>query len=250
MESTVYNQINNKAGSAAQFAVLLDPDNITTEQLPEFVQYCEQAQVDLLFVGGSLLVDDVLPEFLKTLKQATNLPVVLFPGSPLQVDEQADALLFLSLISGRNPELLIGQHVIAAPQIKQKNIEVLGTGYLLIEGGSPTTASYMSNSTPIPADKPDIAVSTALAGEMLGLSLIYLDAGSGATQPVSGRMISEVNRQIEVPLIVGGGIDSPEKAIENCKAGADIQVVGNAIEKDWALIHGIAEAIHSVEVKA
>src|SRR5262249_1638054 len=144
----------------------------------------------------------------------------------------ADALLYLSLISGRNPELLIGQHVISAPFVKQSQLEIMSTGYMVVDGGAPTTVSYISNASPIPADKNEIAMCTAMPGEMLGMKLIYMDAGSGAKRPISETMIEAVARQIEVPLIVGGGITDPEKAYRNCKAGADLVVVGNAIEKE------------------
>jgi putative glycerol-1-phosphate prenyltransferase len=172
--------------------------------------------------------------------------VVLFPGSPSQVSKYADALLYLSLISGRNPELLIGQHVISAPFVKKSGLEIMPTGYMVIDGGAPTTVSYISNATPIPADKNEIAMCTAMAGEMLGMKLIYMDAGSGAKRPINELMIEKVAEHIGVPLIVGGGITEPEKAYLNCKAGADVIVVGNAIEKDLSLIKEISNAVHSV----
>jgi phosphoglycerol geranylgeranyltransferase len=153
--------------------------------------------------------------------------------------------LYLSLISGRNPELLIGQHVISAPQVRQSGLEVISTGYMVIDGGAPTTVSYISNANPLPANKTEIAVCTALAGEMLGMKLIYMDAGSGAPNPVPGKLIEAVAKHIQIPLIVGGGITNPDKAIAQCQAGADIIVVGNAIEKDPDLIRSISEAVHS-----
>jgi putative glycerol-1-phosphate prenyltransferase len=177
------------------------------------------------------------------------IPVILFPGSSTQVSKYADALLYLSLISGRNPELLIGQHVVSAPVIKQSGLEIMSTGYMVIDGGAPTTVSYISNATPIPADKNEIAMCTAMAGEMLGMKLIYMDAGSGAKRPITESMIEKVASCIEIPLIIGGGITNPEKAYLNCKAGADIIVVGNAIEKDESLIMEMAAAVHSVPEK-
>jgi putative glycerol-1-phosphate prenyltransferase len=170
--------------------------------------------------------------------------VILFPGSPSQVTRYADALLYLSLVSGRNADLLIGQHVLSAPLIKQSGLEVLPTGYMVIDGGAPTTVSYISNASPIPANKKEIAQCTAMAAEMLGMKLIYLDAGSGARTPVTEEMVASVSAQIEVPLIVGGGITSAEKAAAICQAGADVVVVGNAIEKDRSLIQAISEAVH------
>jgi phosphoglycerol geranylgeranyltransferase len=176
--------------------------------------------------------------------------VILFPGSPSQLSKYADALLYLSLISGRNPELLIGQHVISAPFVRKSGLEIMPTGYMVVDGGAPTTVSYISNASPIPADKNEIALCTAMAGEMLGMRLIYMDAGSGAKRAITEAMIEKVAKNIEVPLIVGGGITTPEKAYLNCKAGADIIVVGNAIEKDPTLIAEISAAIHSVPVIA
>jgi putative glycerol-1-phosphate prenyltransferase len=150
------------------------------------------------------------------------------------------------MISGRNPELLIGQHVTSAPIVKKSGLEILPTGYMIIDGGAPTTVSYISNTTPIPSDKNDIALCTAMAGEMLGMKLIYMDAGSGARNPVPEAMISKVSAEIQIPLIVGGGIRDAEQAYRSCKAGADLIVVGNAIEKDPELIIDISHAIKSV----
>ena len=170
--------------------------------------------------------------------------------SPSQLSAYADGLLYLSLISGRNPELLIGQHVISAPMVRQSGLEIISTGYMVIDVGAPTTVSYITNATPLPADKNEIAVCTAMAGEMLGMKLIYMDAGSGAKRAISEEMVATVAKCILVPLVVGGGIREPEKAYRHCKAGADLIVVGNAIEKDPLLIREMAEAIHSVPVKA
>ena len=204
-----------------------------------------QANVDYFFVGGSLLLNDNLGECIKTIKENSSIPVLLFPGSELQINKDADGILFLSLISGRNPDLLIGKQVASAPILKETNLEVISTGYMLIESGKATTASYMSNTLPIPRDKSGIASSTAIAGEYLGMKLIYLDGGSGAHNSIESEMIKHVSSSISVPLIIGGGICNKEKAIENCKAGADIIVVGNAIEKNPDLITEISEAIHS-----
>ena len=194
------------------------------------------------------MVSNHVDECIKAIKNHTNIPVVLFPGSPSQVSCFADALLYLSLISGRNAEMLIGQHVTSAPLVRASGLEIMSTGYIVVDGGAPTTVSYMSGSASIPADKADIAMVTAKAGEMLGKKLIYMDAGSGAKQPISESMIQLVAKNITVPLIVGGGIKDPEKAYLNCKAGADIIVIGNAIEKDDNLIKEMANAIHAVKV--
>ncbi|HLC82699.1 MAG TPA: geranylgeranylglyceryl/heptaprenylglyceryl phosphate synthase, partial [Bacteroidia bacterium] len=201
--------------------------------------------VDFIMVGGSILSNGSFEKCIQSIKKNTSIPVLIFPGNHLQISKNADAILLLSLISGRNPELLIGKHVIAAPQIKTSNLEVLATGYMLIESGRQTSASYMSNTNPIPSDKTSIAACTAMAGEQLGLKLIYMDAGSGAMNTVSAEMIKKVSKNISIPLVIGGGIDSPKKALLACKSGADIIVVGNAIEKDVKLIESIAKAIHS-----
>jgi phosphoglycerol geranylgeranyltransferase len=232
------------------FAVLIDPDKVTTEKTDELVSLAVEAKVDYLFVGGSLVISNQLDEVVQQIKRNCDIPVILFPGSPSQVSRYADALLYLSLISGRNPELLIGQHVISAPFVKKSGLEIMSTGYMVIDGGAPTTVSYISNATPIPADKNEIAMCTAMAGEMLGMKLIFMDAGSGARRPITEGMIEKVAKVIEAPLVIGGGITDPEKAYRNCKAGADVIVIGNAIEKDASLIKEMSAAIHSVPVKS
>ena len=201
-----------------------------------------EANVDLFFVGGSLLTNNSLDFCVSIIKHNCKIPVVLFPGNAMQINNKADGILFLSLISGRNAEMLIGNHVITAPFLKESNIEILSTGYMLVDSGKTTTVSYMSNTIPIPHEKDDIAVCTAIAGEMLGLKIIYMDGGSGARNSVSEKMITSVANNIDVPLIVGGGINSAKTAKEKCRAGADIIVVGNAIEKEHELIQDIANA--------
>ncbi|HRP55066.1 geranylgeranylglyceryl/heptaprenylglyceryl phosphate synthase [Agriterribacter sp.] len=237
-----------KAGRKS-FAVLIDPDKVDEQKIAELSELTTEANVDYLLVGGSLVISNHLDEVVKQVKRQCSIPVILFPGTPSQVSRYADALLYLSLISGRNPELLIGQHVISAPFVKQSGLEIISTGYMVIDGGAPTTVSYISNATPIPFNKNEIAMCTAMAGEMLGMKLIYMDAGSGAERPITEAMIAGVANAIEVPLVVGGGITDPEKAYLNCKAGADVIVVGNAIEKDISLIKEISTAIHSVPVR-
>ena len=241
----IYSQIiESKKKGSKLFSILIDPDKQTEESLLEIIKKSKSANVDLFFVGGSLLSNNSLDFCISIIKQNCKIPVVLFPGNAMQVNNKADGILFLSLISGRNPEMLIGNHVITAPFIKESDLEVLPTGYMLIDSGKATSVSYMSNTTPIPHDKDDIAVCTAIAGEMLGLKMIYMDGGSGAINTVSEKMITSVAKNINVPLIIGGGINSTEKAKEKCKAGADIIVVGNAIEKENGLIKEIANAIH------
>ncbi len=242
----IYNKIvaNKKIGKKS-FALLIDPDKQNENQLLSIIEKAKKANTDYFFVGGSLLTNDSLDACLATLKENSTIPVILFPGNAMQVNNQADGILFLSLISGRNADMLIGKQVITAPILKQSSLEVLPTGYMLIDSGKPTTVSYMSNTNPIPANKDTVAACTAMAGEMLGLKFIFMDGGSGAKNPISEKMIKTVREAINVPLIIGGGISSGAKAIANCKAGADIIVVGNAIEKNENLISEIADAIHN-----
>ena len=246
----IYSSLCERKGNGKKsFAVLIDPDKVDHEKLERLIHLSLAAKVDYFLVGGSLVISNYLDECVQYIKSNCSIPVLLFPGSSSQVSKYADALLYLSLISGRNPELLIGQHVVSAPAIKKSGLEIMSTGYMVIDGGAPTTVSYISNATPLPADKNEIAMCTAMAGEMLGMKLIYMDAGSGAKIPITESMIELVSKNIEVPLIIGGGITEPEKAYLNCKAGADVIVVGNAIEKDESLIIEIASAVHSVPEK-
>lgn len=250
MTDLIYQSIaGKKKAGRKSFAVLIDPDKVDEQKITELSELTTEANVDYLLVGGSLVISNHLDEVVKQVKRQCSIPVILFPGTPSQVSRYADALLYLSLISGRNPELLIGQHVISAPFVKQSGLEIISTGYMVIDGGAPTTVSYISNATPIPSNKNEIAMCTAMAGEMLGMKLIYMDAGSGAERPITEAMIAGVANAIEIPLVVGGGITDPEKAYLNCKAGADVIVVGNAIEKDSSLIKEISAAVHSVPVR-
>jgi len=239
--------VDKKRKGHKSFAVLIDPDKITPPLLHETIRLATEAKVDYFFVGGSLVITDHLDACIQQIKAACSIPVLLFPGSPSQISREADALLYLSLISGRNADYLIGQHVISAPFVKQSGLEIIPTGYMVIDGGAATTVSYISNASPVPADKADIAMCTAMAGEMLGMKLIYMDAGSGAKKAITEDMIGAVAKHIDVPLIVGGGIRDAEKAYLNCRAGADVIVVGNAIEKDASLIGEISSAIHQLQ---
>ena len=249
MKGTIFQSLEQKKKLGKKsFAVLIDPDKVNPSVLDELATLCTAAKVDYLLVGGSLVISNNLDECVQHIKKKCSIPVILFPGSPTQVSKYADGLLYLSLISGRNPELLIGQHVVSAPFVKQSGLEIIPTGYIVIDGGAPTTVSYISNALPIPADKNEIAMCTAMAGEMLGMKLIYMDSGSGAKRPITESMIKSVADHIEAPLVIGGGITDPEKAYLNCKAGADVIVVGNAIEKDASLIKEMSDAIHSVPV--
>ncbi len=222
-------------------AVLFDPDKMRLGRMNQALDLAAECGIDYFFIGGSLVVNNMLDDVLSAVKERCSIPMVLFPGNSFQLSYRADAILFLSLISGRNAELLIGQHVIAAPFLKMSPLEIISTGYMLIDGGVQTSVQYMSNTYPIPGNKEDIAVCTALAGEMLGLRIMYMDAGSGAKNPVSETMIEAVSGALKVPLIVGGGIRTPEKVAANYRAGADVVVVGNAIESDPGLIREMAK---------
>lgn len=249
MNRSIYHSLTErKRQGKKSFAVLVDPDKVNDSNIGKLIELSVSARVDYILVGGSLVVSNYLDECLQFIKRNCSIPTILFPGSPSQVSKYADALLYLSLISGRNADLLIGQHVVSAPVVKQSGLEIMPTGYMVIDGGAPTTVSYISNAAPLPSDKNEIAMCTAMAGEMLGMKLIYMDAGSGARRPITEEMINKVSGIIEVPLIVGGGITHPEKAYLNCKVGADVIVVGNAIEKDPFLIKEMAAAVHSVAV--
>lgn len=240
----IYDKFQDK--SRKKLAVLIDPDKPTDAQILSIVEKAKAADVDFFFVGGSLLVTDSLDHCIKLIKANCDIPVLIFPGNSLQISKYCDGFLLLSLISGRNPEMLIGRHVIAAPYLKLYGNEIIPTGYMLIDSGKATSVSYMSDTTPIPHDKDDIAMCTAIAGEMLGLKLIYLEAGSGALIPVSTSMISKVKKMIQIPLIVGGGIKTPEMAAEAVRAGADVIVIGTAFEKEPKLLKRFADAIHGV----
>lgn len=251
MTHKIYHSIlGAKEQGEKKIVVLIDPDKFSMGNIKKTLDLAIRARVDYFFIGGSLIVNNMLDYCLQTIKESCNIPMILFPGNSFQLSYKADGILFLSLISGRNAELLIGKHVITAPYLKDSSLEILPTGYMLIDGGVPTTVSYMSNTQPIPSNKDDIALCTALAGEMLGLKMMYMDAGSGAKSPISSSMIEAVSSSIKIPLIVGGGICTPEKAMETAKAGADVIVVGNAIEKNPDLIIEISEAVHGITTPA
>jgi phosphoglycerol geranylgeranyltransferase len=235
-----------KAKSKKLLALLIDPDKMQEEDLVHLVSEANSAAADLIFIGGSLITGAGLDNCIDTVKKHTKIPVVLFPGSIMQVSPKADALLFMSLISGRNPDLLIGNQVISAPYIKKINLEYLSTGYMLVDCGQSTTAIYMSGSAPLPYNKPEIAACTAMAGDMLGLSQFYLDGGSGADKTVNPEIVKAVRAAVDKPIIVGGGIRNAEQAKTICEAGADIIVIGNVTEENPAIIKEIASTIHSL----
>ncbi len=220
--------------NAPLLAVLVDPDKADHNLLQNLITIAQKKHIDLFLVGGSLVSNDINPT-VKKLKQA-NIPVILFPGHITQFSPNADAILFLSLISGRNPEYLIGQQVQIAFKVKNSGINVIPTGYILLDGGRPTSVSYISQTCPLPSDKTDLIVATALAGHLLGMRAIYLETGSGANKTVPCSAIKAVKKQINTLLFVGGGISSKHdfKNILNC--GADIIVIGSAAEKNWKKI--------------
>jgi putative glycerol-1-phosphate prenyltransferase len=238
--------LEKKQKKQKQLAVLIDPDSVNENQLIELCNLCNQAKVDLILVGGSLITNGFWNKCVTIIKSLTQIPVLLFPGNIMQVHDEADAILFLSMISGRNADLLIGKHVLAAPMLKKSGVEVIPTAYMIVDGGNITSVMYMSNTMPIPHDKNNIAVCTAMAGEMLGLKVMYMDAGSGAKQPISSSMVQEVADCVSAPLFVGGGIRTAEQALLSAQAGADVVVVGNAFEKNPNLILEICSAIHSL----
>lgn len=238
--------LNTIRQKGAAYFVLIDPDNNDKPKLASFVKHCSRSGVDGFLAGGSILLNENPDKCLHIIGQNTSLPVIIFPGNVNQVSKYADAILFLSVISGRNPENLIGKHVAAAPMIKNSGIEPIATGYMLIDSGKVTTAQYMSGSLPIPSDKPDIAAATALAGEYLGMKLIYLEAGSGADQPVPDEIVKMVAEYCSIPVAVGGGIKDPSTANRKVRNGAGIIVTGNFFEEEenWYLIKEFAGAVH------
>ena len=214
---------------------LIDPDNYTEDQLKEAVKSANTALVDVILIGGSI-VSTRLDAHINFIKSHSDIPVLLFPGNLLQLSNKADGILLLSLISGRNPEFLIGNHVLAAPYIKASEMECVPTAYILINGGNVTSVEYISNTKPIPQNKHDIIVATSVAGELMGNKLTYLECGSGADVHVNPEIVKKVAENTNIPLIVGGGIRTPETAIELLKAGANMIVVGNAIEHKTSLL--------------
>jgi len=221
----------NLQKSDRKLAILIDPDKHDQDGLIEIVEHANGISPDYLFIGGSLIYRSKVADAAKLIRSFTKLPLVLFPGHFTQLTDEVDAVLLLSLISGRNPDLLIGQHVLAAPKLKQMTAEIVSTGYMLIDGGRATSVSYMSHTQPIPRDKEDIALCTALAGEMIGMKTVYMDAGSGAESPIPVSMVKTIADATEIPLIVGGGIRSIEAAEHYWNAGANLIVIGNAFEE-------------------
>lgn len=215
----------------AGFLVLLDPDRASPEKLAAQVKSCEDAGVDAMLIGTSLMMGNGFHDAVSAVSEAVSIPVIIFPGEKSHVAGDADAILFLSLLSGRNPELIIGEQVRSAPQIKAMGLEAIATAYLLVESGRMTSVEYMSNTKPIPAEKSEIALAHAVAAEIFGMKFVYLEAGSGAERPVPDQMIKTVSSGVDIPVIVGGGIRSPETVSAKVAAGASFIVVGNHLER-------------------
>ena len=217
--------------------ILIDPDHLSKlSELQESIDNLKKFPPDFVFIGGSLINNHFFDTCVTTLKEALRIPIIIFPGNNQQISPSADALLLLSLVSGRNPEFLIGQHVQAAFELDKSNLELLSTSYLLIDCGATTSAQYMSNTTPIPYLKNNIAAATALASKQIGTSICYLDGGSGAEKPISSTMISTVKKTIKSPLIVGGGIRDKTSIKAAWAAGADLVIIGTAFEENPSII--------------
>jgi phosphoglycerol geranylgeranyltransferase len=229
----LYSQIlKAKANNQKLLAILLDPDKILWDNLSVLISKINHSPATHIFIGGSLVTTTIFDELIAKIKQNCNLPIVLFPGNPSQISDKADAILFLSLISGRNPDYLIEHQVNAAPILKQTQLEIISTGYILIESGNETAVERVSKTKPLDRNNIDYVIQTAQAGEMLGNKLIYLEAGSGAKQAVSLEMIKKVVQNIEIPLVVGGGIVDLQGIKDSYNAGADLVVIGTAFEND------------------
>ena len=242
----IYDRIlEKKAEGKKQIALLIDPDKVYADGLSGMLNSVNATPPDLILVGGSLISANI-DNTIKSIKEKVDVPILLFPGSSIQISSLADGILFLSLLSGRNPEFLVSHHVSAAPLLKASGMEIISTGYLLINGGRVSSVEYMSNTKPIPGEKDDLAVATAMAGEMMGMKMLYLEAGSGALTPVPETMIARVKEQTNVPLFVGGGLNSTGKIKTACKAGADIVVVGNAFEKEPGLLRSFVETVREM----
>jgi len=245
----IYNKLLELAKKQANYFCLLDPDELQADKTKDFAKKCEENGADGLLVGGSIMVNNKFQSNLKLIKESVNIPVLIFPGIFDFVSPYADALLLLSVVTSRNPQMLIGEQVRAAPLIKHYGLEAIGTAYMIIESGNSTSVQFMSGSLPLPRKKNDLAVAHALAGQYLGMKLIYMDAGSGAKYAATDEMVAAVRKNVDLPIILGGGIKTPEVAMQKAKAGADFIVTGNVLEDnpDPRLIREFADAIHSIK---
>lgn len=244
--SGVLHRIEDLTAGGAAYLVLLDPDTKSPSENAALAALAERAGADIVLVGGSLSLSGRCGDTITAVKAAVSLPVVIFPGNAGFVADGADAVLFLSLVSGRNPQFLIGEHVLAAPAIRRMELETIPTAYMLVDGGVTTSVEFMSNTRPVPRDKPDIAMVHALAGQYLGMKLVFMDAGSGARRHVPEQMVTAVARYIDVPLMVGGGIRDPRSASALVRAGARLVVTGEVVERsgDASLLAEFAAAVH------
>ena len=241
---TSFREVVSEKGAA--FCMLLDPDRNSSDELSRAAEIGQEGGVDFIFIGSSLMLSGNFDSAVEAVKKRTDLPVVVFPGNPGQISEHADAILFLSLISGRNAEYIIGQQVVAAPRIHELGLEAIPTGYMLIDSGGITSAQYMSMTAPMPRDKPDIAVAHALAARFMGMRFLYLEGGSGGELAVPETIINEVAGAARLPVIVGGGIRTAKEAQSRVEAGASAIVIGNSLEGTWTVenIRDLAEAVH------
>ena len=243
---SVLSELNNcveKKG--AGFIVLIDPDKKNDKNIDKLVEKANQNGVDAIFVGGSIMMDRFYHKRVERIKSISEIPVILFPGGVNQINKHYDAMLFMSILSGRNSHYLIGEQVIAAPIVKDLGIEVIPTGYLLVDGGNNSSVQFMSGSNPIPIEKPDILIAHALAAQYLGKKLVYLESGSGAKNSIPNNLLKAVTKYIDVPIIVGGGIKTPKSANEKVLAGASFVVIGSILEgNNTNIINEFADAIH------
>ena len=239
--------MDNLSTQSANYFVLIDPDAKNDDRLDAMVDAANGAGVDAILVGGSLISDDGMDRRVAAIKARAEAPVILFPGSANQLSKHADAILFMSLLSGRNPQYLIGEQIQAAPVVRQMGLETIATGYLLMEGGQSTAVEIVSGTKPLPAGQPDVIVAHALAGQYMGMAVIYLEAGSGAANPVPDDLVKTVASSLDIPVIVGGGLRTPEEAAAKVRAGASFVVTGSIAEErpDAQTLAAFADAIHS-----
>ncbi len=245
----VFNQLLKRANKkGAGYFILIDPDTRTPKELAEFVKEICSKNIDGILIGGSLIVDSSFNDSIIAVKKASNVPVIIFPGSLQQISPIADAILFLSVISGRNPQYLFGDHVIAAPNIKKYNIEPISTGYMLFQSGRTTTAEFITNTKPLPPHKPEIAMAHALAAQYLGMKTVYLEAGSGADHSVPTKVVKAISSYVDIPIIVGGGIKTPDEAREKVEAGAKFIVTGNLFD-DYGNLSSLDDFVKAIHTK-
>jgi phosphoglycerol geranylgeranyltransferase len=230
----------------ALYLVLLDPDRLEPRENARLAELAVSAGADAILVGGSLSLKGLCDATVRTIKESVGVPVIIFPGDTGFVTAAADAVLFLSLVSGRNPQFLIGEHVLAAPMLREAGVEAIPTAYMLVESGATTSVEFMSSTKPLPRNKPDIAMAHALAAQYLGMRLAFLDAGSGAPLHVPEEMVRRVSAYVELPLMVGGGIREPSQAGSLVSAGARVIITGDIVERtgDAGLLKAFAEAVH------